>query len=78
MAELGRRLAGAALGEAEQQPEGVPIGGDGVGAGPALADQPLGEEALHDRSERAHRRAARRSRRAATRLSSSGAADRYQ
>ena len=78
-AELGRRFAGAPLGEAEEQPERVPIGGHGVGAGSALADEPLSEEALHDRSERAHcGRPVAASRRAATRPSSSGAADRYQ
>ena len=78
-AELRRRLADAALGEAEEQTERVAIGGDRVGAGPALADEAIGEEALHDRSERAHRCAMpAASRRAATRLSSSGAADRYQ
>ena len=32
--------------EAEQEPEGVPIGGDGVGARLALGHQPLGEERL--------------------------------
>ena len=29
--ELGRRFAGAALGEAEEQPERVPVGRNGVG-----------------------------------------------
>jgi hypothetical protein len=73
-------LARLALGEAEQQPEGVAIGGDGVRAGPTLRDQALGEEALHDRGERAHGRApvSAASKRAATSVSSSGAADRYQ
>ena len=33
-------------GEAQQQPEGVAVGGDRVRAGLALADQPLGEERL--------------------------------
>ena len=44
-------------GEREQQPERVAVGGDRVRAGLALADQPLGEERLQGRGERAHDRA---------------------
>ena len=42
--EFARRLPAALRGEGEQQPEGVAIGGDGVGAGPLLVDEALGEE----------------------------------
>ena len=42
-------------GEAEQQPERVAVGGDRVRAGVAFADQPVGEERLQRRGERAHR-----------------------
>jgi hypothetical protein len=44
--ELARLLAGLALSEAEQQPEGVAICSDGVLADALLVDQPLGEERL--------------------------------
>src|SRR6266571_565249 len=47
---------GAAGGEAEQQPERVPVGGDRAGAGLPLADQPAGEELLQDWCEVTHRR----------------------
>ena len=67
-------------GEDQQQPERVAVGGDGVRAGLALADQPVGEERLQGRRERGHRQRllAMRSSRSAARASSSGAADRYQ
>ena len=42
--ELAGRLAGLPLGEAEQEPESVAVGGDRMDAGPALGHQPLGEE----------------------------------
>ena len=48
--ELERLLAGPLVGEAEQQPERVAVGGDGLGAGVALGDQPLGEESLAARA----------------------------
>ena len=38
--ELGGLLAGPVAHEAQQQAPGVPVGGDGVRAGVALADQP--------------------------------------
>jgi hypothetical protein len=50
--------AGALLGE-HQQPERVAVGGDRVRAGLSLPDQPLGEERLKRRSQRAHRPALR-------------------
>jgi hypothetical protein len=49
------RLAGAGLSEADQQPEGVAVGGDGVRAGLSLVAESLEEEALQGRGERAHR-----------------------
>ena len=77
--EPARWGSGARRGEAEQQPQGVAVGGDRVRAGPALGDQPLGEERLHGRGDRGHRGSpgAAPSRRAAS-ASSSGAACRYQ
>jgi hypothetical protein len=51
----GRPLAGGLLGEGEQQPEGVAVGRDRVRAGVSLIDQPVGEERLQSRSQRAHR-----------------------
>jgi hypothetical protein len=42
----GRGLAGAMVGESEQQPEGIPVGADRVGAGVSLGDEPLDEERL--------------------------------
>ena len=56
MSSAAGRLAGAVGGEGQQQPEGVAVGGDGVRAGGALADQPVGEEGLQRRGQRAHRR----------------------
>jgi len=50
--------AGELGGVAEQQPQRVAVGGDGVGAGVALADQPLGEERLQSGGERGHDRPA--------------------
>ena len=54
--ELGWLAAQALGGEAQQQLERVAVGGDRVRAGASLADQPVGEERLHGRRERAHRR----------------------
>ena len=77
--ELGRRFPGLALGEDQQQLEGVAISGDGVRAGLALTDQPISEVGLEGRGECAH---ARRSRWLSSfspaRAISSGAADKYQ
>ena len=49
-----RRPADALLAEGEQQPQRVAVGGDGVRAGVALSDQPLGEERLQRRCEQRH------------------------
>jgi hypothetical protein len=53
--QAGGRLAGALGGEAQQQLAGVAVGGDGVGAGLALADEPVGEVGLQGRGQRARR-----------------------
>src|SRR6266576_2002678 len=39
--ELAGVLPGALGGEGQQQPPGVPVAGDGVAAGAALADEPV-------------------------------------
>jgi len=49
------RESGPGGGVAQQQPQGVAVGRDGVLAGPALPDQPVGEEGLKGRREQAHR-----------------------
>lgn len=46
--------AGPLGGEGEQEAEGVSVSGDGVRAGSALADQPVGEECLECRGKRRH------------------------
>src|SRR5205085_119031 len=72
-------LAAAALHECEQQPEGVGVRANRVGAHLALTDEALGEERLQCGSQGAHDTSpAARSRRSAASASSSGAADRYQ
>ena len=77
--ELAGLAAGPLGGEREQQPERVAVGGDRVRAGVALPDQPLGEERLQRRRERAHRWPPGSARAAApASSSSSGAAVRYQ
>ena len=74
-----RRLAGAFGGEAEQQPEGVAVGGDRVRTRAALTDQPVGEVGLHRRRERGHGRPPRcRWSRWQALSISSGVAVRYQ
>ena len=73
MSSCGRLFVGLSGSEAQQQPEGVTVGGDGVGAGAALAGQPVGEERLQSRRECGHGRAPKRlSRRAAANSISSG------
>jgi hypothetical protein len=47
--EAERRLVGLMRGEQQQQPDRVPVGGDGSGAGLQLPGQPFGEEALQQR-----------------------------
>jgi len=73
-------LAGRVRRVGDQQPQAVAVGGDGVRAGLALTAEPVGEEALQDRGERAHRRAPYPafSSRSAAASSSSGVACRYQ
>ena len=75
----GRRPAGLLCGEGQEQLEGVPVGGHGVGAGLALADQPQREVGLEGWGELGHGRRLRAcSSRAAAKASSSGAAETYQ
>lgn len=78
--QLRRGGPGPMLDEAEQEADRVAVGGDGSGAGLALAGEPFGEERLQGGCDQGHGRAAFRtpSRRAAARASSSGAADKYQ
>ena len=72
-------FAGAGSGEGEQEPERVAVGGDGVWARAALADEPVGEEGLQYRRQGTHRRPPNRSsRRVAASCISSGTAVRYQ
>ena len=52
--KLGGDLADPRFGEAEQQSEGVAIGGHGVRAGAALGDEPVGEERLERWSRGRH------------------------
>jgi hypothetical protein len=78
-AQVARLGAGALLGEAQQQSEGIPVGGDGVAADLPLGDQPFGEERLQDRGERGHRALPGPvSSRPAARAGNSGVAVRYQ
>jgi len=81
-AEVAGCLAGLALGEGEQEPAGVAVGGDRVRAGLLLPGQPVGEEALQDGGQVGHD-ASRPScpagsSLAAARARSSGTAERYQ
>ena len=75
--ELGGLLAGALLGEAQQQSERVAVGRDRSRAGLQLPGEAVGEERLQGRRDRGHDRTAwaSLSRRAAC-ASRSGAADR--
>jgi len=78
-AELARWFPDSFGGESEQQPQRVPVGGDGAGAGLQLVQQPLGEERFDSGSERTHRSTSLGwSKQAAASASSSGAACRYQ
>jgi len=78
-AELARWFPGSFGGESEQQPQRVPVGGDGAGAGLQLVQQPLGEERFDSGGERTHRSTSLGwSKQAAASASSSGAACRYQ
>ena len=53
----GGGLAEASGGEGQQQPEGELVGADGVRAGRALPDQPIGEVGLQRGRQRGHGRA---------------------
>jgi len=67
------------LGEAEQESEGVTVGGDGVRADSSLVDQTLGEERFEDGRQRCHTGSrSEDSSRVAAACSRSGCADRYQ
>ena len=73
------RLVGLVVGEAEQQPERVAIGGDGVGTRNLLVEEPFGEERLESRGEQAHDCSPpARSSRSHTRANNSGDPLRYQ
>src|SRR5262249_56414761 len=50
--QLGGQLAGLLVDVAQQQGEGVAVGGDGVRAGAALGHQPVGEEGIQERGQR--------------------------
>jgi hypothetical protein len=77
--EPGGRRARSLLGEGEQEPERVPVGGDRVRAHLPLGEEPLGEERFQDRGKRAHGSTPREaSSRLAAKASSSGLPDRYQ
>ncbi len=74
-----RRWSPCAVGGVvEQQTPGVAVRGDGLRAGVAFPDEPVGEERLQGRRERGHDRAWWCSRRSAAAAMSSGAALRYQ
>ena len=53
--EPARQSPGPPGSEAEQQPQRVPVGGDRVGASPALACEPFGKKRLHRAGDRGHR-----------------------
>ncbi len=53
--EAGGGLPGSGVHEAHQQPERVPVGGNGAGAGLALTAQPVGEPRLERGGDRGHR-----------------------
>jgi hypothetical protein len=78
--QLRRGLPAAVLGECEQEPEPIAVGGDGVLACTLLAYQPFGEERLERGREGAHRWSCllSLSSRSAASASSSGQAVRYQ
>ena len=77
--QLERLLAGLLLGEAQQQPERVAVGGDRFRAGVALGDQTLSEIRLERGRERGHESTSGScSSRRLINWSSSGTASRYQ
>ncbi len=77
--KLGRLLADVHLGVGEEQPEGVAVGVDGVGARIALAAEPADEERLQCGGEGGHRGISLvASARALATANSSGTAVKYQ
>ena len=77
--QVGGLTAHPFLGEAEEQAEGVAVGGDGVWTGSPVLLKPLGEEGLEQRRQGRHGFASQnRSRRAPAASISSGVAERYQ
>ena len=62
----------------KEEPEGVTVGGDGVGARRPLLNKSVDEEALQERLERHGRTRFARLSRPVARLSNSGTASRYQ
>ena len=78
-AEVRWCLPGLFVREAEQQPEAVPVGGNGVGASVLLGHHPLCEERFEGWGEHAHLLTSKASsRRRLVSAMSSGAAERYQ
>jgi len=72
-------LGGVGGGVVDEQPEGVPVAGDGVRTGVSLCDEPVCEEPLEGRCERGHGSTwLAWSRRCAARSSSSGVPVKYQ
>lgn len=78
--QLGGGRSGGVLHVEQQEPEGVPVGGDGVGTGMTLANEPFSEERLQGRGQRGHRfaRSVVVSSRSAATASRWGEAERYQ
>ncbi len=81
--QVGRRFVQFPQGGTDEQAEGVPVAGDGMGAGPALLLEAVGEECGQEAGEVGCGRHAGSlpvalSRRLATSWSSSGVAVRYQ
>ena len=77
--ELRGRFGDVGRREAQQQPPGISVRGDGVRAGVALLNQPVRKERLERGGEDVHAEPPRwRSRRSVANRISSGAADRYQ
>jgi len=72
------RLAGLAGGKGQQEREAELVGGEGVGAGRPLADQPVGEIGMQAGGQGAHRCASSPASRSAASDISSGEAGRYQ
>jgi len=76
--ELAGLFPGAAGGEPQEQPPGVPVSGNRLAAGVPLPGQPVGEERLQDRGKCGHGRSSQMPSRCPAAAISSGDADRYQ